>query len=536
MEGGGNVKNPFRYVPQDHDVFTPMPVKPEGNERVTSDEVVRDLDENIDALCAMLHMPPNVDVTIRRVSAGGHAAAVVGMEGMVSRDVISDFILRPLLRDEGLAKLKRDELLEHVASQTLSTVTLLMLEDMGAVCKNILNGSCALLLDGCDKVLCMDVRQYEKRNIEKTQVENVILGPHEAFTESLRTNITQVRRLIRTGELVTEFFEVGNKAPTTVALIYLADITNPDLVEEGRRRLRAVDYDFVPGSGYLQHLIEDSPSALPSQMIQTERPDRTAFFLMEGHIAILCDNSPFSLCAPTTLWHIMHTSDDTFMRWPSGSFIRIIRFSGMFLSLLMPALYLATILYHSEILPMELLSSIAAANAKVPFPMLLEVLLMELSFDLINEAGTRVPGMLGSALGIIGAIILGQAAVAASIVSPILIIIVAVTGLGNFAIPDYSFSLSLRMLRLGLIVIAALLGYLGICIAFFLILSMASTLNSFGVPWLSPFAPKSTSDGDLIGRSPLWNLRRRPAFLRTKDAKRVQNGKARAWDKPERKL
>lgn len=530
------MKNPFRYVPPNDDVFTPMPPAPAKPQGDAARRVVPGLEENLKTLSALLHTPPNADISIRRISVGGRGAAVIGLEGMVSRDVISDYIIRPLLSDERLSALADDQLARHIADETLSTGTLFRLEDMNEVCKGILNGSCTLFVDGCAQAFCVDARLYEKRNIEKPQVENVILGPHEAFTENLRSNITQVRRLIRSGQLVTEFFEIGDKAPTSVALIYLADITNPELVEEGRRRLRAVNYDFVPGSGYLQHLIEDSPSAIVPQMTQTERPDRTAFFLMEGHIAILSDNSPFSLCAPSTVWHLMHAPDDTFMRWPSGTFIRLIRFGGMFMSLLLPALYLATILYHSEILPMELLGSIAAANAKVPFPMLLEVLVMELSFDLIHEAGTRVPGTLGSALGIIGAIILGQAAVAANIVSPILIIIVAVTGLGNFAIPDYSVGVALRLLRLGMIVIAAFLGYFGICAAMFLLLTYATSLSSFGVPWLSPFAPKSTSDDDLIRRGALWNLRRRPAFLRAREARRANKGRVRTWDSPEKRL
>ena len=527
------MKNLFHYTPPDHSVFVPMPSTQTERESTQAHTAVSGLHANLDALCHMLHAPANADVSIRRFHAGGRDAAVISMEGMASRDVVSDFILRPLLLDETLKTLPSDRLARHISRETLPTLSLTGEEDLREVYRLIVNGYCALLVDQCPLALCADVRLYEKRDITTPQIENVILGPHEGFTETLRTNITQVRRLIRSGQLITEFFEVGAKAPTAVALIYLAGITNPGLIEEGRRRLRSVNYDFVPGSGYLQHLIEDSPSAMVPQMVQTERPDRTAFFLMEGHIAILCDNSPFALCAPSTLWHLMHTPDDTFMRWPSGTFIRLLRFGGLFFATLLPALYLATLLFHSEILPMELLGSIATANAQVPFPMLIEVLLMELSFDLIHEAGTRVPGTLGSALGIIGAIILGQAAVAANIVSPILIIIVAVTGLGNFSIPDYSLGVALRLLRLALILSAAFLGFFGICAAMFLLLGFASSLHSFGVPWLSPFAPKSTANADLFGRGPLWNMRRRPAFLRARDSARAE-GTVRKWDNPEK--
>ena len=268
------------------------------------------------------------------------------------------------------------------------------------------------------------------------------------------------------------------------------------------------------GTGALQQLIEDSPFALLPQMLQTERPDRAASCLEDGQIAILVENSPYALIAPVTIFHLLHASDDSFLRWQYGTALRIIRLVGMVVSLVLPAVYIAMTLYHSHLIPVPLLTSIAQSRANVPFPIIVEVLFMEFSFYLLNEAGLRTPSQIGSAFGVVGALILGQAAVSASIISPILIIIIALTGLGNYVIPNYGFGIGLILYRLFLIAMSALMGLYGLMIGLFVILLRLCALKSFGVDYLAPIAPVRRHNPDLFLRLPAWMQRKNVFFSR----------------------
>ncbi len=525
---------PKLYEPPGEFPFTPLPAQPAAPEASGPYAVVASLEANLTALGRLLHTPLNKDVVIRHFETGARRAAIIYLDGMADRSFVSDFLIRPLLSDDALAGLSDKAFMETISAKTLSANAIRHGDDLNAASTAVLSGEVILLVDGCGQLIITDARSYEKRSVDKPVTETVIMGPQEGFTENLRTSITQLRRIMRSKQLITEFFDVGKVVPTKVALMYMMDIANPELVKEARRRIQAIDYDYVPGSGYLEQLLEDNVNSLVPQLCMTERPDRTASFLMEGHVAILSDSSPFSLCAPTTIWHLLHASDDSFARWPNGTFIRCIRMAGLFLSILLPSFYLAMIMYHSELLPTELLTSIAIANVQVPFPMVLEVLLMELAFDLVHEAGTRVPGALGSALGIIGALILGQAAVAAHIVSPILIIIMAVTGLGSFAIPDYTLSIGLRILRFFFLLSATVFGFLGIVCALYLSIAIAGRMTSFGVPWLMPVSPHSPGSPDIVIRRPILRHRMRPPFLKPRSSARAADH-VRSWDSKEKK-
>lgn len=326
-----------------------------------------------------------------------------------------------------------------------------------------------------------------------------------------------MRKHLHSPALVTEMIPVGSKNRLNAALLYVDGVTDPKIVAEARRRLRSVSLANVSGTGQIQQLIEDYPFSLFPQLLQTERPDRTAAGLAEGQFAILADNSPYALLAPSTLFHFIHASDDTFMRWQYGTFIRVIRSLGILLSLFLPGLYIALTQFHTHLLPMNLLTSIAEARSNVPFPVIGEILVMEFSFFLINEAGTRIPSQIGSALGIVGALILGQAAVSASIISPMLIIIVALTGLGNFVVPSYNFSLAMELYRLLLLLMGALFGLYGIVMGAILLISSVCHLRSFGAPYVAPFAPWRPHNPDLILRLPLW-LQRLPMFYAARSA------------------
>ena len=476
-----------------------MSEKPD--EALLRSEVSENLEDNLSVIKAVMNAPANRDVVMRAFEVDSVPACLVFVEGMAGRDAIDQFILRPCMeRGHGLPCGGRaDYLMKRVLEIDGAEPVGLVKEIVEAV----LSGSTALLVDGEAQALILETRAFEKRGVGTTQSESVVQGPQEAFIENMRTNVTLVRRILRSEQLMTEITSVGTALPTQVALLYLKGVAREETVNLVRRRLAALDAPQCPGSGFLQQLIEDHPYSMFPQMLETERPDRTAACLADGQVALLVDGSPYALIAPVTLFHLIHASDDTFMRWQYGTFLRVIRMVGAALSLLLPALYVAITSYHTHMIPLNLLTSIAETRAKVPFSVIAEVLFMETSFYLLNEAGTRIPSQLGSALGIVGALILGQAAVEASIISPILIIVVALTGLGNYSIPNYGVSVGMQLLRLGFILLAALWGLYGICLGAWLLCAYLGWMRSFGEPYLAPVAPHRPHNADLLTRWPL---------------------------------
>lgn len=469
-------------------------------------ELCGDLDEDIGRFRTILNAGVNSDAHFRYFMAGRTRVCAVYIEGMASDRKISEFILRACAEadDDGQA-MDADRLMARVIESAQCEVE----RRAAVIARSVVTGMTALIIDGCADALLMETRGFPARAVDRTTNESVVLGAQEGFVECLRTNITLIRRYVPSPYLVTESLAVGTAIPCQLCLIYIDGVTDEAVVNALRDRVKRVDAPVVNGIGALQQLIEDQPFALLPQMLQTERPDRAAACLLEGQAALLQDNSPYALIAPVSVFHQMHASDDSFARWQYGSFLRLIRFMGMLISVFLPGLYLALTDYHMHLIPMSLLTSIAEARANVPFPILAEILLMEFSFYLINEAGTRMPRQIGSALGIVGALILGQAAVSASIISPILIIIVALTGLGNYAVPDFGFGVGLILYRLMVIAAAALFGLYGICIMAFCMVTHLCGVRSLGRPYLSPVAPPRPHNPDILLRLPAWLQRRR---------------------------
>lgn len=346
--------------------------------------------------------------------------------------------------------------------------------------------------------------------------------------ETVRTNITLIRRIVRNKNLITENISVRSTNNLTCALMFVDGIANAKLINEIRRRIRNINTDIISSDGMLEQLIEDKPFTLFPQVLSTERPDRAASFLLEGQVILASEGSPFVFAVPVTLFHLYHTAEDANLKWQFATAMRLIRILGILSSALLPGFYVALTLFHREMLPTELLVSIARAKETIPFPTLIEVLLMEISFEVIREAGIRVPGVIGPTLSIIGALILGQAAVAANLVSPVLIIIVAVTGLGNFAIPNYSFATSIRILRFLFIFIGFIAGFYGIAAGMTIVGANMCSLKSFGVPFLSPVAPKTGRGADLFVRQPVWQQKKRLDYLNVSDRYR-QPKETRGW-------
>ena len=293
------------------------------------------LEENLEALRRRFHAPENGDFVVRECAPGGVRMAVVYVDGMAERKNIEDMILRPLLNMRPFGGTRPEARSRVLMEKVLPTGTGELTDDEQRVAAFILDGNCAVLCDGSCEAVLAETQGYDTRGVDQPLTENTVFAPHEAFNESIRTNLTLLHRTLRTPDLVAEMRQVGRTSHTKVALVYLKGVASEQLVAEARRRLDGVNVDRLLSIGQLQQLIEDRPGKLLPQMIQTERPDRAASFLTDGMVVILCDNAPYALSAPATFLTFLHTPDDHALRWQYGSFLRVVRILGFFLALLL---------------------------------------------------------------------------------------------------------------------------------------------------------------------------------------------------------
>ncbi len=349
----------------------------------------------------------------------------------------------------------------------------------------------------------------------------MIRGPRDSFVEAINPNLMLIRRRLRDPSLVFERIQIGNRGQNDVVIAYIKDIANEDLVLEVRKRLKKVDLDVILDSGYIEQLIEDDWWSPFNTIQDTERPDEVVAGLTEGRVAILVDNSPFALLAPTTFNTQMMSPEDYYVRWPAANFVRLIRFIASFVSFVTPSLYIALISFHPEMIPTQLALSVAASREGLPFPSFIEALIMELSLELLREAGIRLPGPIGQTIGIVGGLVIGEAAVNAGIVSPIMVIVVAMTAIAGFIIPTYTLSFGLRIARFFLMIAASFFGLYGLTLGLLIILGHLATLTSFGVSYLSPWAPLNLKDlRDSVIRFPWHSLKQRPRYTLADDPTR----------------
>jgi spore germination protein KA len=379
------------------------------------------------------------------------------------------------------------------------------------VIDHVLAGEAVLLVDGETTAIVLSAKKWDHRSVEEPLSEAVIRGPRDGFTESIRTNTALLRRRIRTENLKMEAMKIGRVTKTDVILAYIDGIVTDSVVTEIKSRLERIDIDGVLESGYIEEFIEDNPFSPFPQIQNTERPDVVAANLLEGKVAIFVDGTPFVLITPITLYGLIQASEDYYERAFIGTLIRWIRFIFIIIALLLPSLYIAITTYHQEMLPTNLLLSVASSRESSPFPAFVEALMMEITFEALREAGVRLPRPVGSAVSIVGALVIGQAAVQAGIVSAPMVIVVSITGIANFTIPRYNLGVSIRMLRFPIMIMAGMLGLFGIVIGLLIILIHLSKLRSLGVPYLSPIAPITWSNlKDALIRAPHWALGLRP--------------------------
>lgn len=451
------------------------------------------------------HTGINTDVILRPFKLGGTVDALaVSMNGMADDKQIADFILRPAFHVciDGVSK---SDLPAYFCEHALSMHETERTAARDAVVSAITEGRTAILFDGAGEAILCDTRGFVSRPVGEPQNEMTIMGPKEAFTENIRTNVTLLRRILKRPDFVCEFRDAGGTNGTKLVLAYLDGTVNPALLGEVKRRLDAISTDMRLTVGRVEQLIEDYTYLPLPQMLKTERPDRAASAVLDGRIALLIEGCPQAGVLPITIGTLMASGEDLDMRQPVGTIVQMIRMVGALLSTYLPAYFLALALHHPGQLSGEILETVVASRAMVFLPLWMEMIFLLLVFQLVREAGLRVPGSIGHAIGIIGGLLLGQAAVSANIVSTVVLIIVALTGLGNFAIPDYSAQVAASYYRVLLCVAATLAGFLGITAAGLCVTALMCSAKSFGVPFFAPFSPVAAHAEHLLYRVRIRN-------------------------------
>ena len=454
---------------------------------------------------------------------------------MVNSELINRFVLSPLmLRNDNntfdgplkqevtsqllkdsisVKKVKKFDLENYIYSNLMPQNSLKKVTQFDELIDGINSGDCILFIDTIPVAFDIDVKGFKQRGVEAPNNEIIIKGPQEAFVENIRTNTSLLRRIANNENLVIENLTVGKISKTKVAVCYMKDIANSKLVDEVKYRLNNLSLDSVISTGQLEQLIEENEeSGIPS-LLSTERPDKCSKFLMQGRVVILVNGNPYAIIAPVVLIDFLSSPEDTNLKVVFANFLKGLRFLAYFITLLAPGIFIAVTSFHQEILPTELLFSILASRKNVPFPIIFELLLMEISFELIRESGLRVPSPIGATLGIVGALILGDAAVSAHIVSPILIIVVAITGLSSFAIPDFTFSFHLRIYRFIFIFLGYTAGFLGIGLGLFVYINMLCSMKSFGVNFTSPLTPSLSIGSNGFFVKPAWKQEKRENYM-----------------------
>ncbi|HHU75939.1 MAG TPA: spore germination protein [Firmicutes bacterium] len=471
-----------------------------------------DLDENLQRVTEI--SGNSYDLSIIRFLAGPDEikAALIYIDGMINNDSISN-LLRIVKIDTfktDIDGIDKTEIYETIKNRLLASENN-EVRDLEGLFQGISLGDAALLIDGTARAIVSEAKGWQVRALTEPEAETVLRGPREGFVESIRASTAMIRRRIRSPNLWIESMTVGNLTRTEVAIAYIKGLAGEEILEELRSRLESIDIDGVLESGTIEEFIQDAPESPFPTIFRTERPDRVAANILEGRVAIFTDGTPFVLVLPAALLMYLQSPDDYSEVWPIGSFIRFLRMFSFLISIFLPGVYIAVLNYHPELLPTSLLLTIQQTEEGVPFPLVVELIIMELAFEVLREAGIRLPKAIGSAMSIVGALILGEAAFQAGIVSPGVVIIVAFTAIASFTSPSFSLAITARILRFAVILLGATLGLLGVQFAFLTLLIHVVSLRSFGIPYGAPFGPLIQHDlKDSVVRTHWWDMIHRP--------------------------
>lgn len=487
------------------------------------------LDANLDRLNRDLSACP--DLVVRRFTLRVESelqVAAVYLDTLSDKILVDDFVIRSLMSPslpvppEGLES--PEAAFRYVCDNALAIGQIEAVGEWTTMTLEVLMGKTAILVDGWDQCIVGNTMGGDKRAVSEASTQVVIRGPKDSFSESIATNVGLVRRRIRTPDFGFESIKIGSITQTTVVMMYIKNIAKSQIVDEVRSRLRKIDTDAILESGYIEEFIEDNWTSPFPTIYNTERPDVVAANLIEGRVAILVDGTPFALVVPTVLAQFFTAAEDYYQRYDIGSFIRILRYLAFVIALFGPAAYIALTTFHQEMLPTPLLINLSGAREGVPFPALVEAFAMEISFEILREAGIRMPRAVGQAVSIVGALVLGEAAVQAGIVSPIMVIVVSITAIANFSIPSYNLAITARLLRFLFMLAAGFLGFYGVMLGMIMLAAHMNSLRSFGVSFLSPAVPfRARQMKDVLVRFPHWTKRNRPDDV-AQNAERMPKG------------
>ncbi|WP_121604831.1 spore germination protein [Virgibacillus sp. Bac332] len=446
--------------------------------------------------------------------------AVFYITYLIDTNKVENSLLKPLL--ERKESWSITALLNNIPLSSGKTV-----DNLDNILKGILLGEVFIYIEQDSTIISYTLKKEEKRSLSKAETESVVLGPQVAFTESLATNMNLTRKGILSNDLVLEKIVIGERSPKEIRLAYLKSIANETDIQTMRQRLNDLEIDEIEDSSVLIQLIEDSSASIFPQFYETELPDRFSYSISKGRVGVLVENSPTGIIAPVTLFSFFESTEDLYMRWNIGSFFRILRFIAMFISVLLTPFYVAAVTYHYEIIPIPLLISLGQSRANVPFPPIFEAFLLELLIELLREAGARLPTKVGQTMGIVGGVVVGTAAVQAGLTSNILIIFITLSALASFTAPSYLMGTTIRVLRFPMIVLAGVLGIIGIMFGICFLIIHLLKLTSLGRPYLSPVYPLNWQDlNKTLFRLPYNMQTKRFSSFRLKDLYRFSKEKA----------
>ncbi len=465
------------------------------------------------------------DILIRPMRLGDKHKVdclMVYIEVAVSNMMLDDSALGKMINH--FWEISPEDIQEFVRHNSLGIADVKKLENLDESIDAMLAGNAVFFIDGYDKAMKISSKGYPSTGVMEAESEKVLRGSREGFSDSVKSNSALIRKRLRDTRLKVEEYKIGVRSHTLTQVLYMDDLVHEGLLEEVKERLEEFQIDGILDSGMLEQLTEDVWYSPFPQYQTTERPDRAVQEILKGKVVILCDNSPEALILPGNFSSFMESSEDWYHRFEMAFFLRILRYLAVIMATVLPGLYLAVIRFHTQILPSALILSFAEAREGVPFSSVVELIFLELAFELIREAGVRVPGSLGNAIGIVGGLVIGQAAVEANLVSPIVVMIVALTALGSMTVPNEEFAAAFRLVKYGFLILGGYLGIYGIVLGVYLVIGHLAGLISFGIPYLVPFIKKEQkgSRGEGILRVPLRKRVLRPLYAREEQKIRLK--------------
>jgi hypothetical protein len=520
--------------PNKYEVYVNMNIQNGSNNSSQSLNMNLDLNpnyKNLDSVYVSENIQENItfinklfehshDIILKDLYIGQPAitGAIVYFDGMVDKEIIHDQIVR-------LDLINTKELFENgsikidIIRHKFATVSEVM---QSSTFKDLvyflLNGYTLMFINFSKSALIIKASNMNSRQIEEPSSEKTIKGPRDGFVENIITNITLVRRRIKDPNLAVEFINVGRRSQTTVAIVYINGVINPEIPKEIKKRISKIDTDGIIDSAQIEQLVEKHKWTIFPQVLATERPDKATLQILEGRLAVIVDGTPFVSIFPTTFDMFLNSTDDHYERSIISSAIRLVRYSSLVIATNFPALFIALTAYHPGMIPTALALTITGTRVGLPFPLFLEILIMEASLDILQEAAIRLPRLLSQTISILGGLIIGQASVQAGIVSPIIVVIVSITAISSFTFPVYSITLGIRIVRILLMFAATLLGLYGIVMLWLVILIHMASIEDFNIRYLSGYSPYTFQLlRDMVLKAPKGFIRRRPEYLKTED-------------------